>query len=68
MPTPKTLLHLLDIGQVVLCTVVGATLHILHDFDSLEASIEGEGKCGGGSSRMFPLKCFTDVDWSLRRQ
>lgn len=47
---------------------VGATLQNLHDFDALQPRIEGEGKRGGGSSRMFPLKCFTDVDGSLRRQ
>lgn len=47
---------------------VGATLPHLHDFDAVQLWLEGEGKRGGDSSRMFPLKCFTDVDGSLRRQ
>lgn len=52
------------------CFLMCSIANILHDGEvlSFKAFLEVWGKGGGGSSRMFPLKCYSYIDRSLRRQ
>lgn len=52
------------------CLLMCSTANILHDGEvlSLKAFLKVWGKGGGGSSGMFPLKCYSYIDRSLRRQ